>query len=150
MRANCLKSQKGINITKQEKGLKALFTRKSAWVLAFKRIGSIAIAANVHTGHLYSPQTSRMVSEPILCICVCITIDAMLNFDDDFDIHSSVDVRSEQKASSPQYRKPHTSAVIKSIINPPPINTQHICFGYIHLQKRKLIVPKSSPISIIN
>ena len=35
-----------------------------------------------------------MVSEPILCICVSITIDAMLNFDDDFDddIHASVDV----------------------------------------------------------
>ena len=40
--------------------------------------------------------TYGMGSEPILFICVCATIDAMLNFDGDFDVNARADVKCEQ------------------------------------------------------
>ena len=39
--------------------------------------------------------TKRMGSDPI-CLCVCVTIDAMINFDGDVDIHANTDVKCEQ------------------------------------------------------
>ena len=37
-----------------------------------------------------------MGSEPILSICVSITIDEMLNFDGDFNVYTNADVKCEQ------------------------------------------------------
>ena len=36
------------------------------------------------------------MSRPIICICVCVTIDAMLNFDGDIYVYTNLDVKSEQ------------------------------------------------------
>ena len=32
----------------------------------------------------------------ILCICICITTDAMLNFDGDVDVYANADLKCEQ------------------------------------------------------
>ena len=37
-----------------------------------------------------------MVSDPILHICTCVTIDAMLNFDGEVDVEAKADVKCEQ------------------------------------------------------
>ena len=36
------------------------------------------------------------MSRPILCICVCVTIDAVLNFDRDVYVYTNEDLKCEQ------------------------------------------------------
>ena len=47
---------------------------------------------NVQTQHLLLCQMSRMGSELIFCICVCVAIDAMLNIDGDFEVKANAGV----------------------------------------------------------
>ena len=42
--------------------------------------------------------TQRMSSDPF-CVCVCVTIDAMLNFDSEVDINTNAAVKCEQPFS---------------------------------------------------
>ena len=55
-----------------------------------QRMGSMATSYYVHSSHLHLHQMSRMALEPILCICVCFTIDAVLNVDFDADANAKV------------------------------------------------------------
>ena len=47
--------------------------------------------------HIYAFASNvRIGSDPILCVGICVTIDAILNFSDDFDVDANADVTCEQ------------------------------------------------------
>ena len=84
---------------------KILFFYFSALLKCHWLIWASSLKSHLPAGRIYSPLATgrvlmkrlRMVSELILCICIYVTIDAMLNFKVDFTVDANSDITCKHR-----------------------------------------------------